>query len=319
MIKANSESPLLEFQNVTRLYGDVIGVNDISISIPRGVYGLLGPNGSGKTTLINLIMAQLRPSVGRLKVLGTDPASSTKYLRKIGLCPATDVYNPILTGRQWVRFQVALYGYSLSEAYDRADQALKLVKMEESWNRPMANYSLGMRQRCKLAQAIAHDPELLILDEPFNGLDPGGRYEMTDYLKDWASKGKSLLVSSHLLHEVEAIKCSFLLITGGRLLASGDQQEVRQMLNSVPNKVRIKSPDYRLLASQLALKPCVSRLSLQHESSSLLAETPSTMQFGVCVNQIVKEHKLRIQEIQPEDNSLQSLFSIIMQIHRGER
>jgi len=218
---------MIELTNTTKLYQTVIGVNDLSLSLGPGTYGLLGPNGSGKTTLINLILGQLRPTIGTVRLFGENPWRRSGLLRRVGLCPAIEMTYPRVSGLEWVTYMVQLHGFGYSESVRRAKLALETVKLTYAMERPMRNYSLGMRQRAKLAQAIAHEPELLILDEPFNGLDPVGRYEMSELLKSWAEKGRSLILASHILHEVEAVNPSFLLISGGRLLASGSPQEVR--------------------------------------------------------------------------------------------
>ena len=170
-----------------------------------GAYGLVGPNGSGKTTLINLLTGQLKPTLGGLKVFGQDPWKDRRLLRRIGLCPATDVLYPNVSAKQWVSYLVSLHGFDAAESERLAVESLEIVGMESRMNRPMGEYSLGMRQRAKIAQSIAHQPDLIILDEPYNGLDPVGRQQMTRVLKDWVSRGKSLLFASHVLHEIEAI------------------------------------------------------------------------------------------------------------------
>ncbi len=206
---------MIQLEGVTKLYGTVMGVNDINLSLAPGAYGLVGPNGSGKTTLLNLITGQLRPTMGSVRVLGYSPWNRDSLLRMIGLCPAVDVLYGNVTALDWVTYLVELHGFSRHEARRRATQSLADVGMSGAMNRTMGTYSLGMRQRTKLAQAFAHDPSLLILDEPFNGLDPIGRHDMTEVLKKWVRGGRSLILASHILHEVEAVSPAFLLIRGG--------------------------------------------------------------------------------------------------------
>jgi len=225
---------MIQLENVTKLYKTVVGVNEINVELGEGIYGLLGPNGSGKTTLINLILGQLKPTLGQVRLFGQNPWRQSQLLRRVGLCPSLEVNYPLVTGLDWVTYMVELHGFKPADAKRKAMDALEAVTLTDAMNRPMRNYSLGMRQRAKIAQAIAHDPDLLILDEPFSGLDPIGRYEMSEYLKGWATKGKSLIIASHILHEIEAVNPSFLLISGGRLLASGSPAEVRSILTSAP-------------------------------------------------------------------------------------
>jgi ABC-2 type transport system ATP-binding protein len=312
-------SLLIDMEHVTKLYGNVIGLNDVSLKLPPGVYGLLGPIGSGKTTLINLIMGQLRPTIGNIRIMGADPSWDGQYLRRIGLCPATDIYLPMITGLEWVTNQICLYGIHRYEALRLAKEALEVVKMAHAWNNPLGTYSLGMRQRCKLAQAIAHAPDLLILDEPFNGLDPVGRIEMTQFLRGWVKQGRSLIMASHLLHEIEAVECSFLLLTGARLLASGTLAEVRSLLSEIPNQIRIRSPQYRQLAARLAASDDVSELKVDREQETLTVATDSPGQLATELSRCVAEHGFHVTEVRAEDDTLQSLFSMLMQLHRGER
>jgi len=312
-------STLIEMHRVTKLYGNVIGLNDVSLNLQPGVYGLLGPIGSGKTTLINLIMGQLRPSIGRIRVLDANPGWNGSYLRRIGLCPASDIYLPHITGLDWVINQICLYGIHRREAGRLAKRSLETVGMTDSWDEPLTTYSLGMRQRCKLAQAIAHSPDLLILDEPFNGLDPVGRIEMTEFLRTWVQQGRSLIMASHILHEVEAVNCRFLLLTGGRLLASGTAAEVRGLLRDVPRQIRIRSPHYRELAARIVSLPEVRELRFDGEAGTMIVFTESPEDLVSRLAEWVLSDGMAVSEVRAEDETLQSLFSILMQLHRGER
>ena len=204
---------MIQLEEVTKLYKTVIGVNEISLSLEPGTYGLLGPNGSGKTTLINLIIGQLRPTIGSVTLFGKNPWTRDHLLRRVGLCPSLEVNYPRISGFEWVKYLVQMHGFHAAEASKRAISALEQVKLTHAMYRPMRSYSLGMRQRAKIAQAVAHEPELLILDEPFNGLDPVGRNDVKEFLNSWQQNGKSLILASHILHEVEAVNPSFLLIS----------------------------------------------------------------------------------------------------------
>ena len=308
---------MIELKNVTKLYKTVVGVNDISIDLGPGVYGLLGPNGSGKTTLINLILGQLQPTLGSVRLFGENPWQQSHLLRRVGLCPSLEVNYPLVTGLEWVTYLVELHGFAPHEAKVKAKEALDLVKLSHAMNRPMRNYSLGMRQRAKIAQAIAHDPELLILDEPFSGLDPVGRYEMSEFLKSWASQGKSLILASHILHEVEAVNPSFLLISGGRLLASGSPAEVREILTNAPSRIQIRSSNAKELATILIASCEIDSVDFLDENVIAL----STKNAGLVMRQVTKtaiEQDIEISEITSTDDSLKTLFSTLLRIHRGE-
>ena len=308
---------MIELEQVTKLYGNVIGVNDINLSLESGTYGLLGPNGSGKTSLINLILGQLKPTMGQVRLFGENPWRRSRLLRQVGHCPAIEVSYPRVTSEQWVTYMVQLHGYGYGTAKKRARHALDQVKLSHVMNRPMAEYSLGMRQRAKLAQAIAHDPQLLILDEPFNGLDPVGRFEMTEFLKQWGSDGKSLVLASHILHEVEAVNPSFLLIYGSRLMASGSPEEVRQILANSPNTLVIRSPQANRVVSLLASECSLNSVKFRSETE-VEVETESASEVCKMLGRIVGEHKVPIDELTSTDESLKALFSTLMRIHRGE-
>ena len=185
---------MIELRNLTKLYGTVIGVNDISMSLPPGAYGLLGPNGSGKSTLLNLITGQITWTIGSVSVFGRSPRNNPAPSRRIGYCPSSEGLYANVSAMDWVSYLTQLHGYSKAQARDAAARSLNLVGMTEAMHRPIATYSRGMRQRAKLAQALAHDPDLLILDEPFNGLDPIGRHEMAQVLRDWIGLGKRFAI-----------------------------------------------------------------------------------------------------------------------------
>lgn len=309
---------MIQFEKVTKLYKTVIGVNDVSLTLNPGVYGLLGPNGSGKTTFINLVMGQLRPTIGRVSVFGQDPWRSDELLNRIGLCPALQASYPFVSGLKWVAYLTQLRGFTRSESLDLAHKAMVLVGMEHAMHRAMSGYSLGMRQRTVLAQAISHTPELLILDEPFNGLDPKGRYEMTVFLKDWVRQGRSLILASHILHEVEALEPSLLLISGGRLLASGSPEQVRSILADCPNSVRVRCDNPKQLAALVTATFPIDMIKILPESNELEIESRSPVELLTGLHGLAIENGLTITELRSADESLQQIFSTLMRIHRGE-
>jgi ABC-2 type transport system ATP-binding protein len=309
---------MIELDSVTKLYGPVIGVNDVSLELPSGAHGLLGPNGSGKSTLLNLLTGQLFPSLGRLRVFGCDPWRQKHVLRRIGVCPERDVLYDNVTAFQWVRYLLELYGMRGREATERTAAALELVGMTAAMHRRIGTYSLGMRQRTKLAQALAHDPELLILDEPFHGLDPIGRHDMTELLRCRAVKGRSVLVASHVLHEVEALTDSFLLICNGRLLASGSAAEIHSLLLDVPSEIRLRSTHRDRLARRLVEEPAVESLRILDDGRSLVVATRSAAAVYDRLPEWSAADDLVIDEVTSADDSLQSLFDTLMRIHRGE-
>ncbi len=307
---------LCRLDHVTKLYGPVIGVNDISLELPPGAYGLLGPNGSGKSTLLNLITGQLRPTLGDVAVFGEQPFGNDSLFRRIGYCPSSEGMYANITGLDWVTYLQQLQGWSASDAKKSAIQALTVVGMADAMRRNISGYSRGMRQRTKLAQAIAHDPPFLILDEPFNGLDPIGRHEMSTALRSWIGQGKSLLLASHILHEVESVTQSFLLICGGRLLASGTAEEVQEMLVDLPNELVVTTDQPQRLAQKLVDLGIVDQIRLQPGQVTVSTSSPSQL-----LSQLpawVREQDLNIREVRSSDESLQTLFNTLLKIHRGE-
>ena len=309
---------MIELHNATKLYQNVIGLNDMSLSLSPGTYGLLGPNGSGKTTLINLILGQLKPTLGKVRLFGKDPWRRSHLLRRVGLCPATDIYYPRVTGREWVTYLTKMHGIGSRAAGQKAVAALEQVRMDPFMDQPIESYSLGMRQRTKIAQAIAHQPDLLILDEPFSGLDPVGRHEMIDFVKEWASAGRSVILASHVLHEIEAIHPSFLLISGGRLLASGSPEEVHRILADSPVTLEIRCSDPIKLA-QLMVDQCkLESIEFDDDGQRMVVTTRSDSNVYDRLPSLIGEAGVEVTEMNSTDDSLKALFATLMKIHRGE-
>ena len=311
---------MLSFQSVTKLYGNVLGVNDITLSLAPGAYGLLGPNGAGKSSLLNLIIGQLRPTRGTVEVLGMSPRNNPDLYRRLGFCPGFEGMYSSICGLDWVIFLLEMQGFGRAAAKSRALECMEIVGMTDGMRRPINAYSRGMRQRTKLAQAIAHEPELLILDEPLSGLDPVGRAQMTDVLRSWIQMGRSLIIASHVLHEIEALTQSFLLISGGRVLASGTAEEVHELLFDVPMEISVRCSDGRRLAA-LAMESELAdsaKLTGSGDAQVVLISTRRAVELSNGMTRWVLEHGLQVHEIRTADDSLQSLFNSLMRIHRGE-
>ena len=307
---------MISLQHTTKLYGSVIGVNDIDVSLEAGAYGLLGPNGSGKTTLLHLITGQLLPTIGLVRTFGESPWNNPDVLRRVGFCPAGDVPYTDVTALEWTIHLLRLHGYSRSESRTRAAHALEKVGIAPAMRKPMGSYSRGMRQRAKLAQAFAHDPDLLILDEPFNGLDPIGRHEMTVNIKEWTRQGRCLLMASHVLHEVEAVASAFLLICGGRLLASGSSEEVRSLLADVPHEIRIRCSRPLELAKLIIDSKTTDGVRFDEGDELVVATRHPKLVYDAIP--FWEEQSIGVSEIRSPDESLQSLFDSLLKIHRGE-
>lgn len=307
---------MIELQNVTKLYGKVIGVNDFTLSLGAGAYGLLGPNGSGKSTLLNLITGQLQPTLGTVRVMGESPRNNAKLYRKLGYCPGSEGLYSSVSAFEWVKYLQQLQGMSAADADVAAGNSLALVGMSSSMHRPISSYSRGMRQRTKLAQAIAHNPDMLILDEPFSGLDPVGRHELTRVLLDWIDLGKSLLFASHVLHEIESLTQSFLLICGGRLLASGTAEDVHAMMVGLPNEIALRCNRPHDLAALLLREHVVDSASVTDHTVKVATRQPARLYEQLpCW---LKTSEIEVTEMHSADESLQALFNSLMKMHRGE-
>jgi len=311
---------MIEFESVTKLYGRVLGVNDITLELAPGAYGLLGPNGAGKSTLLNLLTGQLLPTRGTVRVLGMKPRNNPDLMRRIGFCPGFEGMYSSISGVEWVTYLLEMQGFSRPDARKRALDCLELVGMLEGMLRPISTYSRGMRQRTKLAQALAHEPELLILDEPLSGLDPVGRAQMTELLKNWIQMGRSVIIATHVLHEIEALTESFLLISGGRVLASGTAAEVHELLFKVPMEIQIRCNDGRRLAAA-TLKADLAeaaRVSTTESGDLVILTTRDASALSSEISKWIQDDDLKVFEMRTADDSLQSLFNSLMKIHRGE-
>ncbi len=309
---------MIRLDHVTKLYGIVLGLNDVCLELGPGGYGLIGPNGSGKTTLLQLLLGMLRPTLGTVRVFERDPRRNKQLVRRIGYCPAIDGLYGSVSAWHWLRYLLELHGISRRESARRAEVVLTRVGMEAAMHRPMSTYSRGMRQRVKLAQAVAHDPEILVLDEPFNGLDPIARHDMAQWLRTWLADGKSLILASHVLHEVESVTSSFLLICGGRLLASGSAQEVHEMLSGVPHEVQVRCQPRQRLASLILERGLADAIHMGTAPDAMTVSTRTPVAMFQCLPEWTASHGIRISRLESSDDSLQALFDKLIRIHRGE-
>ncbi len=309
---------LLELNQLTRLYGLVIGVNDINLSLAPGAYGLLGPNGAGKSTLLNLITGQLSPTIGSLKVLGESPRHHHGLKSRIGYLPGSEGMYADVTALEWVTYLNRLHGFSKPVAHQKARWALAQVQLTEHQDRKIATFSRGMRQRTRLAQAIAHEPDFLILDEPFSGLDPIARHAMTTMLLSWIEQGRSLLIASHVLYEIESLTRSFVLLSGGRILAHGTADEINSLLSSAPAEVLIRSTNPQALASELFTAGVVDSVTLG-TAGELLVTTGTLQPLSERLQQLASDDRFLITELRSSDESLQEVFNYLMKLQRGRR
>jgi ABC-2 type transport system ATP-binding protein len=302
--------PILALESVSKWYGPVLGLSDVTLQVGPGITGLVGPNGAGKSTLMKLATGQLRPELGTVRVRG-QRAWTAAAKRHLGFCPENDVFYEEMTGREFVRAMTRLCGYSRREAIARADAAVETVGMADRADRRLKGFSKGMRQRVKLAQALVHDPDLLILDEPMNGVDPVGRAELYELFKTLGERGKALLISSHQLDELEKLTDRMVIIARGMLVASGTIAEIRETLSDLPLAMRIDCDQPRVLAAELLNFADVLGVELSGPQSVVVrAHHPRRFlsEFGT----FLAEHRLAIQRLESLDASTSAVLDYVL-------
>jgi len=298
--------------DLSKWYGQVIAVNNLTFSIDPGVTGFLGPNGAGKTTLMRMLIGQLKPSQGTITINGETIWDNDQLMRRIGYCPEQDAFWHYLTGRDFVYALTQMHGFPSDQAMEKAEAAIHLVNMEQDQDRKIGSYSKGMRQRIKLAQAIAHDPEILFLDEPLNGLDPMGRHQIMQLIKKLGNQGKIVVVSSHILHEVEAMTDTILLINHGRLLAQGTIYDIRQLIDSHPLQVTIRCSQVDRLTALLMAFSDVLSVQFDREKSQVTVETNQPELFHQRLPKLAIDENLKITSLWSPDENLDAIFDYLV-------
>jgi len=299
------------FEDVSKFYGEVLGVNRVNLSIPPGITSLVGPNGSGKTTLMNLMTGLVEPTRGRISVLGLSPRQPEQLFRHLGYCTQYDSFPRGLTGYQFVYSYLRLSGCGHAKARELAVQAIGRVRLGEAAERPIASYSKGMRQRIKLAQAICHNPAVLVLDEPLNGLDPLIRAETIALFRALAEQGLHLIISSHVLHEVDVISDQVVLLSNGYVVAEGDIRGVRDEIQEHPAQILIRCNKPGALASQLFLEDYVVEARLHHDGMGLLVKTRDADRFYLLLNRIA-QNGIDIESVAPADDDVLSVYEYLI-------
>ncbi len=297
----------VEARDLGRWYGDVVGLSDVSLTIEGGIVGLLGANGAGKSTFLKLLVGELRPSRGTIRVLGEDPFANRRLYARLGFAPQQDALWGDLTARETLEFLLRVSGYSRPDARDRAQRALERVKLLDAADRRVGGFSKGMRQRVRIAQAIAHDPAFVVLDEPLNGLDPLARRDTLDLFRDLGDAGTHVLVSSHVLHEVEDLTRTIVLLHRGRVLAMGSAPEIRDLLDRSPRRVAIRARDPRKLARALLDVEGVTAVRLG-EHGLLDIETSRLDALQTALPAIAAHERVGVRSLSVSDASLDALF-----------
>jgi ABC-2 type transport system ATP-binding protein len=304
--------PAIQIERASRWYGQVIGLNDVSCTIGPGVTALLGMNGAGKTTMIRMITGQIRETTGTVKIFGEEPFANPNVYKRIGYCPEVDNFYEYQTGRQFIHHMARLNGFTSDQAKEQTKRVLHLVGMTDRADKKIAGYSKGMRQRIKLGQAMLHDPEIILLDEPLNGLDPVGRRELIDALKRFADAGKTVIVSSHILFEVEQMTRSILLLHRGRLLASGDLSVIRSFIDKYPHRIRIETSEPRKVAERVIALPYVISAHIDPRGNGLEIQTKQPNEFYDILPSLVLDEGIAIDGFSSPDNNLESIFKYLV-------
>jgi ABC-2 type transport system ATP-binding protein len=303
---------VITFENVSRFYGEVLGVNRVSMSIPPGVTSLVGPNGSGKTTLMNLMAGLLLPSEGKIQVLGISPQNPERLCKVLGYCAQFDTFPKGLTGYKFIYSYLCVHGMSHAECDERTKAVLELVGLTSAANRTVAAYSKGMRQRVKLAQAIAHDPKIVVLDEPLNGLDPMARAEAIALFQQWGEQGRHVIVSSHILHEVDRISDRVILLSQGYVVAEGQIQGVRSEVKDQPMQILVRCDRPSVLAARLFQQDHIVEAIIQGDGKNLLLRTKDADSFYLLLNRVILETGLEVESVAPADDDVNSVYQYLI-------
>ena len=303
---------VIETSQLSKWYGNVLGLSDVSLEIEPGVTGLLGPNGAGKSTFLKLITGQIKPSIGAVRIFNQRVRKNQALFSRIGFCPEHDSFYEEMTGWVFLTSLLKLQGFSSVEIRSRAEKALDIVELSADKDRLIRAYSRGMRQRLKFAQAIAHDPEIIILDEPLSGLDPLGKRKLIRLIRTYREEGKTVIVSSHVLPEIEALTRTIILIHQGKVFAKGDIHYIRDLIETHPHMVSIRCSDPRGLAGLLLGEGCVLKLHFGADGRSVLVETNDRDRFFALLLCRIVQSRMDIEEITSPDDNLQAVFDYLV-------
>jgi ABC-2 type transport system ATP-binding protein len=300
------------FDNVSKFYGEVLGVNRVNLSLPPGITSLVGPNGSGKTTLMNLMTGLVRPTQGSVSVLGLTPDQPEEFFRRVGYCTQFDSFPKGVTGYEFISQSLGLRGLTATETQRLAWEAIERVGMQDAAKRRVAGYSKGMRQRIRLAQSIAHHPTVLVLDEPLNGLDPMARAETIALFEGLGKEGLHVIVSSHVLHEVDRISDQVVLMSYGYVVAEGQIRGVRSEVKEHPMQILVRCGNPSGLASRLFSQDHVVEAKLNNDGKGLLVRTRDAEQFYLLLNRLVLEEDFALEAVAPADDDVNSVYQYLI-------
>jgi ABC-2 type transport system ATP-binding protein len=303
---------VIKTEKLSKWYGNILGLSDVTLSIESGITGLLGPNGAGKSTFLKLLTGQLKASIGSVRIEGEKVRNNHKLFSKIGFCPEGDSFYEEMTGWDFVTGLLKLHNCSSSEIDKKAHKALDIVNLEKNKDRRIKTYSRGMRQRLKFAQAISHEPEILILDEPLNGMDPLGRRKLIRLVKTLRDEGKTIIVSSHVLPEIEAMTNNIILIHQGKIFAQGDIHYIRDLIDTHPHMISVKCSDPRKVASRFVNQDYILNIDFSGEKDSFVVKTNNRDKFFSRLPSIFIDEGIEVIEITSPDDNLQAVFDYLI-------
>jgi ABC-2 type transport system ATP-binding protein len=303
---------LIVFDNVSRFYGDVLGVNNVNLSVPPGITSLVGPNGAGKTTLMNLMTGLIRPTRGSISVLGVRPNQPEELFRLVGYCTQFDNFPKGMTGFDFVKSFLLIHGFDEQDAERRAWESIDRVNMRDAANRRLAAYSKGMRQRMKLAQALSHSPRVLVLDEPLNGLDPMARAETIALFEALGAQGVHVIVSSHILHEVDRISDQVILLSQGYVVAEGAIESVRGEVKDHPIQIVMRCDNPRAVAARLFEDDNIVEVGIHKDRQGLLIRTLDVDAMYLLLNRIILEVGIEVESVAPADEDVNSVYQYLI-------
>jgi ABC-2 type transport system ATP-binding protein len=313
-----SSDKMIVFEDVSKFYGEILGVNRVNLQIAPGITSLVGPNGSGKTTLMNLMTGLLKPTQGRISVLGTSSDDPEAMFQKLGYCSQFDSFPRGATAREFIEFYLRVHGYTKQETAELTRQALERVSLTEAADRKVSAFSKGMRQRVRLAQSIAHNPSVLVLDEPLNGLDPMARAEIIRLFRQLADAGMYLIISSHILHEVDMMSDSVVLIHNGYVVAEGEVHGVRDEIEEHPIQILIRCDRPQILAARLFEHEQTVEARIHDDRQGLFVKTRRPDDFYLLLNKVIIEQNLQIESVAPVDDDLNAVYQYLITSDGGQ-
>ena len=303
---------MITFNDVSKFYGEVLGVNRVSLQIAPGITSLVGPNGSGKTTLMNLMTGLLKPSSGQISVLGLSPSDSEAVFQKVGYCSQFDSFPRGATAREFIEFYLRVHGYTREDTATLVREALERVSLIDAADRKVSAFSKGMRQRVRLAQSIAHRPSVLVLDEPLNGLDPMARAEIIRLFRQLADEGMYVIISSHILHEVDMMSDNVVLMHNGYIVAEGEVHGVRDEIDEHPIQILIRCDRPQVLAARLFEHEHTVEARIHDDRQGLFVKTRRPDDFYLLLNDVITQQRLQVESVAPVDDDLNAVYQYLI-------